>query len=421
MHQWDSYKFGSIISLGNLDTFRDRFYEEPFQIYVDSSYLSDSAAVAAYVLLYKWKYIWTVYEQDLVIATEPETFGVLAANNPATLWHEAIHTVSHGLQLAGSANQFSYSDDHLYIEWAESCIRGLAWLEKFEEYVDANGIATPPDETIAASARLRWEKFVTACNESLFSRAPTAAEKAELKNVMGFDIDPVTIKNYYISEYNYPPEYFDNVSVRVTSPSTLTEVDENQVDVTASVTIGDPSIIPSQVGFIVNGSSQLSSLSGDSFSTTAVLATGENSIVASMLSTSGQTYLSPPITVISNALNNTYHIRISWDKDDTDVDLHFDWSGGSECYYGNKTPDWGGTTVSPRLDVDDTNGYGPENITIDALPGPGSYSIFVYYYGDHGNGGTNVTATIFENGISVYSSSHYMNDGETWNLMDFSL
>jgi len=418
MHQWDNYKFSSAISLGNLDSFRSRFFSEPFQIYVDPGYLSESDAVAAYVLLYKWKYIWTVYDQDLVIATEPESFSVESSE---TLWHEAIHAVSHGLQLAGSPNQFSYNDDHLYIEWAESCIRGLAFLKRFEDFVTTNGIATPPDETIAASARLRWNKFVEACNSSLFGRIPTTAEKSELTTVMGFDIDPIKIRNKYISEYNYPPEYFDDVSVRITSPSNLTDVDENQVDVTASVTIGDPSIIPAQVGFIVNGSSQLSALSGDSFSTTAVLKTGENLIIASMLSTTGQTYLSSPITVVSNALNNRYHIRITWDKDDTDVDLHFSWSGGSECYYSNKTPDWGNVATSPRLDVDDTSGFGPENITIDSLPGPGTYSIFIKYYSDHGNGGTNVTATIYENGVPVMSSNRYMTDGQVWTLMDFSL
>ena len=419
MHQWDHYKFGPAISLGNLGTFRDSFYDDSFQIYVDPDFLLDPPSVAAYVEIYLWKYVWTVYDRDLVISTEPEAFSL---DSSETLWHEGIHAISHGLQLAGSASKFTYSDDHLYIEWAESCIRGLAWLKYFEQYVNTNGIATPPAESIASNARRRWKKFVTACDSgSTFGRSPTAAEKAELTTVMGFDIDPVKIKNSYITEHNYPPEYFDDVSVRITSPSTGTEVDENQVDVTASVTIGDPSIIPAQVGFIVNGSTQLSSLSGNSFSATAVLATGNNTIVAGMLSTSGRTYLSTPITVVSNALNNRYHIQINWDKDDTDVDLHFSWSGGSKCYFSNKTPDWGGAAVSPRLDVDDRNGYGPENITIDALPGPGAYSIFVHYWSDHGNGGTNVTATIFENGISIFSSSHYMTNGENWTLLDFSL
>jgi len=423
MHQWDGYRFGDWISIGNLDTFRNRLFSDAVQIYVDPDHLSDADAAASYVLLYKWKYVWTVYEQDIVIKTEPEDFAVIGASGGAALlWHEVIHAISHGLQLAGSSDQFSFNDDHLYIEWAETCIQGLAWLERFEDYVNANGTASPVDPTVAANARLRWEKFVRECNSSIYRIIPTEAQKAELTRMIGFDIDPDAIKNNYLSQYNYPPEYFDDVVVRIISPSNGTETDDNQVDVTANLLIGSSSsVTPAQVGFIVNGAVQYSTLSGDSFSTTAVLATGDNTITAGMVSNGGQVYLSQPIRVVSDAQNNRYHIRITWDKNDTDVDLHFDWSGGLECYYGNRTPNWGSPETSPRLDVDDTNGYGPENITIDSLPGPGSYKIFVYYFSDHGEGGTNVTATIYENGAPIFSSSRYMNDRETWNLLDFNL
>lgn len=421
MHQWDHRKFAPWISLGNMDVFSNRIFSGNMQVYVDPGYLAGSSAVAAYVEKYIWKYIWTVYDEDLVISTGPENFSNGGANDSETLWHEMIHAVSHGLQLAGSSGSFSYGDDHLYIEWAESCVRGLNWLDNFESYVNSNGIASPPNPTIAANARQRWKKFVTACNSTLFGTMPTEAQKAELSSMIGFNIDPGTIRSRYMSEHNYPAEYFDDITVTITSPSTGEETADNQVDVTAELSIREPGVVADQVGFIVNGALQLSSLSNNTFETTAVLKTGDNIIRAVMLSTAGQTYYSQPITVESNALNNRYHIRITWDKDDTDVDLHFSWSGGSECYFGNKTPTWGGTATSPRLDVDDTNGYGPENITIDSLPGPGAYSIFVDYYSDHGNGPTTVNATIYENGVPVFSNSKTMQDNETWELFNFSL
>lgn len=210
--------------------------------------------------------------------------------------------------------------------------------------------------------------------------------------------------------------------VTITSPANNYETNDNQVTVTASVAAEGGGTMPQigQVGFGINGGVQYATLSGSSFSTVAILATGDNAILAGAITADGNVFLSNPINVKSNALNNTYHVRITWDKDDTDVDLHFSWNG-SDCYYSNKNPTWGSSATSPKLDVDDTNGYGPENITIDALPGSGSYKMWVYYYGDHGNGGTTVTATITKNGQPIYSNSRYMTSYETWTLLEFTI
>ena len=179
-------------------------------------------------------------------------------------------------------------------------------------------------------------------------------------------------------------------------------------------------------GFVVNGAAQQAPLtmSGTTgtFESTAVLKTGDNDIYAGVVTTTGDVYTSPSIKVKSNALLNTYHVRITWDKNDTDVDLHFSWSGGSECYYSNKTPTWGGSAAtSPRLDVDDTNGYGPENITIDRLPGSGRYRIHVHYYSDHGKGPTTVNATVYQNGSPLVSRSNTMSNGQNWTLLEFDI
>jgi hypothetical protein len=44
------------------------------------------------------------------------------------------------------------------------------------------------------------------------------------------------------------------------------------------------------------------------------------------------------------------------------------WSRGTlDCYCANRAPDWGpiGPVADPSLDIDDINGAGPENITIE--------------------------------------------------------
>ncbi len=419
MNQWNARDFGKWISLGNIDTFRDRLYEEKMQIYVDPGYLSDSDAVAAYVEVYIWKLIWTVYEEDLLINVEPEDFSNDGTNASATLWHELIHAVSHGLQQAGGSGQFSFNDDHLYIEWAESCIRGFRWLGSFEDFVAQNDRSNPSDE-IAANGRQRWKKFLGDYNSTLYGRMPTEAEKAELSTMIGFDVDPEKIKAGYIS-MGYSEKYFDDITVRITSPADNAEISENQVEVSAEVTNNEPGLAIDKAGFRVNGAEQFSTLSGNTFTETAVLASGDNTLQAFVRTTDGTEYSSSPITVKSLAVNNTYHIRITWDKNETDVDVHFTWSGGSTCYWSNPSPTWNDAATSPRLDVDDTDGYGPENITIDALPGPGSYSIFVHYYSANDNGPTTVTASVFKDGLSIFSESKTLSDGENWTLLNFDL
>lgn len=79
------------------------------------------------------------------------------------------------------------------------------------------------------------------------------------------------------------------------------------------------------------------------------------------------------------------------DLDGTDVDLHLlhfragaGWTTSEDCYYGNPNDDWGpaGLEGNPSLDIDDTNGAGPENISIDTPENTGGsyYRVGVHYY-----------------------------------------
>lgn len=82
------------------------------------------------------------------------------------------------------------------------------------------------------------------------------------------------------------------------------------------------------------------------------------------------------------------HLQLTWDHSTADIDVHFirrngdPWSG-DDCYYGNCKGatglDWGGGSSNPHLDVDDTDGFGPENINL-AAPSTGTYRVAVHYY-----------------------------------------
>lgn len=412
LHQWDAYDFHRWSSAGNYNTFLNRIVEPAMQVFVDPRYLSSSGSAAEYVEAYIWKYIWPIYDQDLVIAAEPETDGV----GMNTLWHEMIHAVSHGAQVAGGAGL--PGNDHVYIGWAESCTYGFNKLRLFETKAKAYGIGNPTAAQ-AAEVRAFWKQFMTEYNGSSYSELGkiTDAQKATLQSLVGFNCDANAIKSGYMGA-GYSPMYFADIAVTINSPNSGLQTADNQTLVKASVVNNEPGVTLNRAGFAVNGVIQETALSGTAFQTTAVLKTGDNSIIAGVMDTTGQIYQSLPIAIKSTAINNTYHARISWDKDDTDVDLHFSWSGGAECYYSNKTPTWGTAATSPRLDVDNTHGFGPENITIGGMPGTGAFKVFVDYYSDHGKGPTTVSAAIYENGVAIFTGTRTMSDGESWTLMD---
>ncbi|RYY66200.1 MAG: VWA domain-containing protein [Chitinophagaceae bacterium] len=69
-------------------------------------------------------------------------------------------------------------------------------------------------------------------------------------------------------------------------------------------------------------------------------------------------------------------VVITWNTDNTDVDLHLREPSGEECYYSHRKTASGGF-----LSNDATDGFGPEMYYLEKAPA-GSYRIDVDYYGD---------------------------------------
>ena len=147
--------------------------------------------------------------------------------------------------------------------------------------------------------------------------------------------------------------------------------------------------------------------------------------------------------VINSNPDEDIHLQLVWDTpgdddqtdlDGSDVDLHFqhpsgiDWfrdGGQYDCYFGNPTPDWGQIGFSddnPSLDIDDTNGAGPENINLDSpentqtLGGP--YRVAVHYYrasvgpfgGAETYGPSDVTLRIYLGGVLTREFTRRLDD-----------
>ncbi len=129
--------------------------------------------------------------------------------------------------------------------------------------------------------------------------------------------------------------------------------------------------------------------------------------------------------------NEKLHIQLVWstpadndesDTDGTDVDLHFlhpngEWNRSPwDIYYLNTTADWGGPGAAddPSLDIDDTDGAGPENINLDAPEAGIVYQVGAFYYSDHGFGPSYATVRVYIDGALAYEKEKLLQDSDTF-------
>ncbi|MCA9300586.1 MAG: hypothetical protein KDA28_16055, partial [Phycisphaerales bacterium] len=130
----------------------------------------------------------------------------------------------------------------------------------------------------------------------------------------------------------------------------------------------------------------------------------------------------PSDVVIDADPDRDIFIQLTWrtpnDPDETntglaqgsDVDLHFLHPNGVwedrtwDCHFRARAPNWGDPgrgDDDPSLEIDDTDGAGPEVITLNN-PEPVTYRVGVHYWDDHGYGASFVTLRIFVEGDLVF-------------------
>ncbi|MCA9716371.1 MAG: hypothetical protein KC468_16990 [Myxococcales bacterium] len=79
------------------------------------------------------------------------------------------------------------------------------------------------------------------------------------------------------------------------------------------------------------------------------------------------------------ALGADLVVMITWNTDNTDVDLHVVEPTGEECYYGHRE-----TRIGGAMTTDVTTGYGPEMYTLRAAK-RGKYRVFAHYFASDQN------------------------------------
>ena len=144
------------------------------------------------------------------------------------------------------------------------------------------------------------------------------------------------------------------------------------------------------------------------------------------------------------------HVELLWhtpeDPDETDtgpetgadLDLHFlhSWAAGPDLdgngkpdgwfdmpfdtFWFNATPNWGsfapGGDDDPRLDRDDTDGAGPENLNLDT-PENVVYRVGVHYWNDHGYGSAFATVRVYVYGSLVFEVTDVLLvDRDMWDV-----
>lgn len=124
----------------------------------------------------------------------------------------------------------------------------------------------------------------------------------------------------------------------------------------------------------------------------------------------------------------TVHVELTWDRPDTDVDLHLvsESEGGTfysepfDCFYENTNPDWGAPGIDvddPAIDIDDVDGFGPENVSLNEPQEGHRYRVLVHYYDDRGAGASTVTVRLYLSGLLRYEGIHPLDrTGSGWEV-----
>lgn len=125
------------------------------------------------------------------------------------------------------------------------------------------------------------------------------------------------------------------------------------------------------------------------------------------------------------------HIQLVWDHPHADLDLHVTRDDGApfnhdtDVYFSNREPvgaPWSDDPEqNPRLDVDDDDGYGPENTNVIHPAADARFTVWAHYWRAQTDGDPRTTATIrvFVYGQQVIEVARtFEGDEQLWEALD---
>lgn len=129
---------------------------------------------------------------------------------------------------------------------------------------------------------------------------------------------------------------------------------------------------------IVNGIDMPLVTYGNSFSKSYIFGSGSNNVEVRSPDKKQRTRVQF-FEANSDVMQPRLSVILSWDADNTDLDLHVVTPDGQHAWYGNRVINNGGA-----IDIDVTTGFGPEIFSMTAPP-KGTYLVYVNYYGSSTN------------------------------------
>jgi len=193
--------------------------------------------------------------------------------------------------------------------------------------------------------------------------------------------------------------------VQITSPQQGDVFNERII--TVSGTVGDNQIQSATLD--LNGLQSMVSVFNGEFNQSISLFSGENRIRVIASNPYGSD--EDEVTVTCTITPAKLRAQLSWDTDGTDVDLWVIEPDGFKVFWASKFSPSGGF-----LDVDDRNGFGPENYN-HSDPPDGIYTIAVHYYSDNGYGPSNAKVEVYlDEKLERVFGPTLMYDNDLWNV-----
>lgn len=156
---------------------------------------------------------------------------------------------------------------------------------------------------------------------------------------------------------------------------------------------------------------------------------GEYVVTLTVTDQTGLSSVYPAATMVTVIPYEDLMIELTWDIDQTDLDLHLVAPEGTyysvdDCFYGNPNPDWGvvnDRTDNPTLSFDDEGSERRESITY-LQPFDGIYSVYALYYRNLGADYPYVTPhiTIYAEGnvIADFDGPRLTTESSVWHIGD---